>query len=56
MPPMGFEPTIPVGERPQTHALNCAATGTFQFNPYQVFNKVLQKAIEFLVTEKRFIF
>jgi len=27
MPPEGFEPTIPVGERPQTHALDLAATG-----------------------------
>jgi len=28
MPPVGFEPTIPAGERPQTHALDRAATGT----------------------------
>jgi hypothetical protein len=27
MPPLGFEPTIPVSERPQTHALESAATG-----------------------------
>jgi hypothetical protein len=27
MPPAGFEPTIPVSERPQTHALDRAATG-----------------------------
>jgi hypothetical protein len=27
MPPAGFEPTIPVSERPQTHALDSAATG-----------------------------
>jgi hypothetical protein len=25
---VGFEPTIPAGERPQTHALDRAATGT----------------------------
>jgi len=24
MPPLGFEPTIPVIERPQNHALDCA--------------------------------
>jgi len=24
MPPVGFEPTIPAGERPQTHALDDA--------------------------------
>jgi hypothetical protein len=25
---VGFEPTIPAGERPQTYALDRAATGT----------------------------
>ena len=28
MPPVGFEPTTPAGERPQTYALDRAATGT----------------------------
>ena len=28
MPPAGFKPTISAGERPQTYALDCAATGT----------------------------
>jgi hypothetical protein len=28
MPPVGFEPTISAGERPQTFALDRAATGT----------------------------
>ena len=28
MPPVGFEPTISAGERPQTYALDSAATGT----------------------------
>ena len=27
MPPVGFEPTISAAERPQTHALDRAATG-----------------------------
>jgi hypothetical protein len=27
MLPAGFEPTIPASERPQTHALDRAATG-----------------------------
>jgi hypothetical protein len=27
VPPVGFEPKIPAGERPQTHALDRAATG-----------------------------
>jgi hypothetical protein len=34
MPPVGFEPEIPVSRRPQTHALDRAATGigTYNFN------------------------
>ena len=28
MPSVGFEPTIPAGERPQTYALDRAVTGT----------------------------
>ena len=28
LPPVEFEPTIPANERPQTHALERAATGT----------------------------
>ena len=28
MPPVGLEPTISAGERPQTYALDRAATGT----------------------------
>ena len=28
MPPVGFEPTVPAGEWPQTYALDRAATGT----------------------------
>ena len=28
MPPVGFEPTISAGERPQTNVLDRAATGT----------------------------
>ena len=31
MPPVGFEPTISAGERPQTYALDRAATGTGRF-------------------------
>jgi len=34
MPPAGFEPTIPGSERPQTHALDRAATGICRFNLY----------------------
>ena len=32
MPPMGFEPTISDGERPQTYALERAATETGKGN------------------------
>jgi hypothetical protein len=31
MPPMGFETTILVSVRPQTHALDCTATGIGSF-------------------------
>ena len=31
MPPVGFEPTISAGERPQTYVLHHAATGTGSF-------------------------
>jgi len=34
MPPVGFEPTIPAGERPQTHTLDRAAIGTGNFSIY----------------------
>ena len=37
MPPVGFEPTISAGERPQTYALDRAATGTGQF-PFTLYN------------------
>jgi hypothetical protein len=36
MPPVGFEPTIPVSARQQTYALERAATGigfSFKFRP-----------------------
>ena len=32
MSPVGFEPTIAAGERPQTYALDRAATGTGEFS------------------------
>ena len=45
MPPVGFEPTISEGERPQTYALDSAATGTaigIQWN-VQIHDKYLRK-------------
>jgi hypothetical protein len=35
MPPAGFEPTIPASERPQTHALDRAATGIGRYTLYR---------------------
>ena len=35
MPPVGFGPTISASERPQTYALDRAATGTGKRNGYQ---------------------
>jgi len=34
MPPVGFEPTISPGERPQIYALDRAAIGTGMFSVY----------------------
>ena len=34
MPPVGFEPTTPAGERLQTYALDRAATGSGNENQY----------------------
>ena len=39
MPPVGFEPTISAGERPQTYALDHAATGTGICQTYFVIIK-----------------
>ena len=36
MPPVGFEPAISAGERPQTYALDRAVIGTFFFADYPV--------------------
>ena len=36
MPPVGFEPTISAGERPQNYALDRAATGTGKSKGYPV--------------------
>jgi hypothetical protein len=63
MPPVEFEPTVSVGERPQTHALDRATTGTgvvnnctIQFNiltydKYQDNSKVINGDVQ-----KKFVF
>jgi hypothetical protein len=41
MPPVGFEPTISAGERPQTNALDRATTRTGQYSmPYSSKNRI----------------
>ena len=35
MPPVGFKPTISAHERPQDYALDRAATGTGQTQPFK---------------------
>ena len=35
MPPVGFEPTISAGERPQTYALDRATTGIGIYSVYK---------------------
>ena len=43
MRPVGFEPTISVGERPQTYALDRAATGTGnKFECSEIYREMYQ--------------
>jgi hypothetical protein len=44
MPPAGIEPTIPASERPQTHALDRAATGISNVN-IQAHNILLRRVV-----------
>jgi hypothetical protein len=52
MPPVGFEPIIPAGERPQTYALDRGATGTggIQLDTIQYSQTTLIIFYEFFVT------
>jgi len=34
MPSVGFEPTVSAGERAQTYAMDCAATGISKYVAY----------------------
>ena len=49
MPPVGFEPTISTGKRPQTYALDRTATGTgartYKIDKYETETKYLIKII-----------
>jgi len=47
MPPVGFEPTISAGERPQTHVLDPAATETgLSAGPTSKTNKETRKQVD----------
>ena len=62
MTPAGFEPTIPGSERPQTHALDRAASGIdisffYSTNEATGFFKTLQhpiKALDVTVLQRTF--
>jgi hypothetical protein len=45
MPPVGFEPKVSAGQRPQTYALDRAATGTgiFRFYPSECYEYLMKK-------------
>ena len=45
MPPVGFEPTISAGERPQTYTLERAATGTGIVRVLDPFNNCCTEII-----------
>ena len=55
MLPVGLEPTISAGERPQTYALEPAATGTGVFlfrqliRPKKIMNSAYPKRKQFLM-------
>jgi len=51
MPPVGYEPTISAGERPQTHALDCAATGTGRQADYENKTGKIQSCMVFFPNE-----
>ena len=57
MPPAGFEPAIPAGERLQTHALDLSATGIGQNCPIQmkidVARQVFMECFIIMFHEKR---
>ena len=51
MPPVGFEPTISAGERPQTYVLDRAATGTGRHLIYRCKFAVLPFLVRTKCTE-----
>ena len=53
MPPVGFEPTISTGERPQTQGLDRAATGTGPEIPYYFLT--LRRLMSYIYMEHPFL-
>jgi hypothetical protein len=51
MPPVGFETTISAGERPQTYAIDRAATGTGTHNLQILTNVLDNKTNPFLESQ-----
>ena len=47
MPPAGFEPAIPAGERPQNHALVRAANGVGPWGSQDVFCRMILTAFRY---------
>ena len=52
MTPAGFEPTIPASDRPQTHALDRAATGMGQLLIFKTSNFFLHVVLSDNTTTK----
>ena len=53
MPPLGFEPTISAGERPQTYALDRAATVTGTVNNCRC--KIMARELWFINTNEQYL-
>ena len=56
MPPVGFEPTISAGERPQTYALDRAATGTGVFYCMYVLIIRTDKLVHIISVDLKFLY
>ena len=56
MPPAGFEPAIPVGDPPQTHALDRSATGMGSDVSLQLYVKAQMKILYCLNTLVAWLF
>ena len=54
-PPVGFEPTISAGERPQTHALDRAATGTGYTSIYLFTHNDASQSVGLLWTSDQLV-